>query len=183
VINHSGGCPGADMEWETKGNEHGIITIAYSFPNHVHDGANPRILTQEELIEGVKNAKIADKTLNRKFSNIEDNIYVRNLLARNWFQVKNAEAIFAVGFFKRHGIEVDGGTGWAVQMAVDNQKPVFFYDQESYAWFEWSGDRFTKYEDVPRLTENFAGIGTRKLDLSGKYAIAAVLTHTFNGAL
>ncbi len=171
------------MEWETKGNEHGIVTIAYSFPNHVHDGANPKILSQEELIEGVKNAKIADKTLKRKFSNIEANIYVRNLLARNWFQVKNAEAIFAVGFWNKYLHEVDGGTGWAVQMAIDSEKPVYFYDQESYFWFEHTANGFVKCDYVPRLTENFAGIGTRKLDLSGKYAIATVIKHTFYDGL
>jgi hypothetical protein len=35
-----------------------------------------------------------------------------NLLSRNYAQVKNADAIFAVGHLK-NGI-VDGGTGWAV---------------------------------------------------------------------
>nr|DAR97123.1 MAG TPA: YspA [Caudoviricetes sp.] len=35
-----------------------------------------------------------------------------NLLSRNYAQVKNADAIFAVGQLN-NGI-VDGGTGWAV---------------------------------------------------------------------
>lgn len=181
MINHSGGCPGADMAWETNGNAYGITTIAYSFANHVHEGKNPKILSHEELMEGVKNAKIADKTLKRNFSRVEPNIYVRNLLARNWFQVKNAEAIFAVGYWNKYMQEVDGGTGWAVQMAVDNNKPTFFYDQDSHHWYEHTPTGFVTCDYIPTLTTNFAGIGTRRLDLSGEYAIKSVLNNTFHG--
>lgn len=42
-------------------------------------------------------------------------------------QVKNSDAVFAIGHLVR-GI-VDGGTGWAVQMAIDDGKPVYVYDQ------------------------------------------------------
>lgn len=49
---HSGGCPGADMEWEREGEKYGVQTIAYSFPGHIQEGKTPKILTVEELNEG-----------------------------------------------------------------------------------------------------------------------------------
>jgi len=41
MICHSGGCPGADMEWEREGEKYGVKTIAYSFYNHVHYAVHP----------------------------------------------------------------------------------------------------------------------------------------------
>jgi hypothetical protein len=115
LINHSGGAAGADMEWERQGNAYGVYTISYSFPQHTNYGANQKILTQVELDEGYEHVKKASKVLGRPVANASP--YVRNLLCRNWFQVKNALAIYAISSFTddSHTL-VSGGTGWAVQM-------------------------------------------------------------------
>ena len=121
-ICHSGGCPGADMMWENESSKYGIKTIAYSFYNHIQESNNRKILSIEELKEGYEATKIANKSLK---TNINDVIYpyIRNLISRNWFQVKNSDAIFAIGTFAdAEHVVVNGGTGWAVQMAVDNRK-------------------------------------------------------------
>jgi len=57
---------------------------------------------------------------------------------------------------------VTGGTGYAVEMAIQAGKPVYVFDQSRNRWFkningEWS------VSDVPTLTPNFAGIGTRQI--------------------
>ena len=181
-ICHSGGCPGSDLEWELEGEKYGVKTIAYSFYNHVQVGKNPKILTVDELAEGWTHVKLADKTLRKNVESL-DSPYMRNLLCRNWFQVKNAEAVFAIGKLKdRH--TVDGGTGWAVQMAVDSDKPVFLFLQDvmGEGWFrympvvgfEWRCD------EILKLTENFAGIGTRDINESGKEAIRRIYNETFD---
>ena len=179
---HSGGCAGADMMWENEGNKYGVTTIPYSFSGHVQDSPNPHILTPTELLEGWDNVLIAEQTLNRKVETITYNPYVRNLLCRNWFQVKNSTVIFAVGIFiNKRRIEVSGGTGWAVQMAKDNNKPIFIFNQENNAWFVWSyqHNKFLQYFDKPVLVENFAGIGTRGLNQYGSKAIADIYKNTF----
>lgn len=173
---HSGGCPGADMEWERQGEQYGVKTIAYSFHNHVQEGKNPKILTVDELAEGWTHVKLADRTLRKNVESL-DSPYMRNLLCRNWFQVKNSDAVFAIGkLIDRH--IVDGGTGWAVQMAVDADKPVFLFLQDAMGggWFRYMpivGFEWNR-GDVPVLTENFAGIGTRNLNEYGKAAIKQV---------
>lgn len=180
-ICHSGGCPGSDMFWENEGYKHGVKTIAYSFGNHVQESKNQKVLTTEELNEGYKAVEIADKTLKR-FVNRLPYPYVKNLLSRNWFQVKNAETVFAISRkFISRGKFVDGGTGWAVQMAVDNKKPIFVFDQKTNKWhkFNYETNAFDVIDYVPKLTENFAGVGTRELSDDGKKAIQMVYENTF----
>jgi hypothetical protein len=185
-ICHSDGCPGADMAWENEGKRYGVETIAYSFRNHIQESMNPKILTVEELAEGWEHVKIADKTLKKNVESLTSP-YMRNLLCRNWFQVKNADAIFAVGKFGSIRGTVDGGTGWAVQMAVDNKKPVYFFDQTPptcniggapmWSYYDYKVNLFIPLTYCPSLPENFAGIGTRDLNEYGKSAIWMIL-HT-----
>ena len=180
--NHSGGCAGADMMWENEGNKYGVTTIAYSFPGHHQDSKNPKVLTPDELDEGFKHILIADQTLHRNVKHMRST-YVRSLLSRNWYQVLNAEAIYAVGFFgDKERRTVKGGTGWAVQMALDNQKPVYFLEQAtSRDWYTFSNPGWfgLLFSPPPKLPSNFAGIGTRELDANGEQAIRDVYHLTF----
>lgn len=182
-ICHSGGCPGSDMFWETEGDKYGVKTIAYSFYGHKQEGKNRVILSTEELNEGFEHVLIANKTMKRYPQGQAR--YIQNLLARNWFQVKNAEAVFAIGKFL--GTEkklVSGGTGWAVQMAIDCDKPVFVFLQDSIggAWFRYMP--VVGFEclwgEIPKLTQNFAGVGTRELQDSGKEAIRKIYDMNFH---
>ncbi len=188
-ICHSGGCPGADMTWENECLKYGIKTISYSFWNHKQEGRNPKILTVEELKEGFEHVLKANETLKRDPSGQAQ--YVKNLLARNWFQVKNSEAVFAVGKMTSDKL-VSGGTGWAVQMAIDNRKPVYIFDQNVTIWYRYQYDIINEgfvanmqskdfnepLTNIPTLTENFAGIGTREINQSGIAAIQEILkTH------
>ena len=120
---HSGGCPGSDMFWENEGYKYGVKTIAYSFYNHVQESKNQKVLTVEELNEGFEHVKIASKGIKRN-PNVRYP-YVRNLLSRNWFQVKNAEAIFAVGKFISTKL-VSGGTGGCSKWPLTIRKMYSF---------------------------------------------------------
>lgn len=173
---HSGGCPGSDMFWENESAKYGIPTIAYSFSNHVQESKNPKVLSLDELQEGWKHVEIAAETLKRPLYRIQYG-YVRNLLSRNWYQVKNSEAVYAIGTFVNSKKKlVNGGTGWAVQMAIDNKKPAYLFDQDSNRWyvFEKESGQF-EFINVPVLTFDFAGVGTRELNERGENAIKEIL--------
>jgi hypothetical protein len=165
------------MEWETQGEQYGIETIAYSFKGHTQEGKNPRILTGVELDEGFEHVLAAAKNLKRYPQG--QSTYVKSLLSRNWFQVKNAETIFAIGKFLDNK-RVSGGTGWAVQMAIANDKIVFFFNQPTNAWYigtKYDSNNtayFVEIDYVPKLTSNFAGIGTREIEDNGKAAIKRI---------
>lgn len=164
--NHSGGAKGSDSAWDFMGRRYGIDDHRHYW----HPGLPKPILgnielTDEELEEGWIKVLLANKTLKRQPDKY------KSLLARNWFQVKNSEAIFAIG--NVIGSEVGGGTGWATQMAIDAEKPVYAFDQEQNRWFTWKKSMFIDC-DTPTLTQNFAGIGTRKINQQGIAAIENV---------
>ena len=109
-FNFSGGAIGSDLYFELEGEKYGVKTKAYSFYGHNTSSKNRWSLTNEQLEEGWNHVLIANKTLNRNITTITT--YVKKLLSRNWFQVKNSDCIYAVGIMKSNN-EISGGTGWA----------------------------------------------------------------------
>ena len=176
---HSGGAQGADYYFQEIGKNYQVVTINYSYKTKHHHSENKKELTQNEFHEGCLMVERANKTLQRfRYQRMI------NLLARNWFQVKNADEIFAVGSIKKQGAFqfVKGGTGWAVQMAIDSNKPVYVFDQNEIRWYYWdfAQNEFLVYEGEPRISSiNFAGIGTRKLNLFGIQAIENLYYNSF----
>ena len=170
--NHSGGAIGADSQFDIIGREFGVM-------NHHHywyGKPNPKSnledkISEEEYLEGVEKIYEANKTLKRK--NIEKYMY---LLARNWIQVKNSECIYAIGIIKKK--QVSGGTGWAIQMAIDNNKPVYVYCQLKKKWFFWNNG--FEVCVTPKLSKHFAGIGSRKITEDGIQAIKNLYLKTFD---
>lgn len=167
-VNHSGGAIGSDTMWGEIGEEYGVVS------NHYYHGAktpNGNIeITEEQFERGKQHVYKANETLHRR------PYKYMNLLARNWIQVENSDAVFAIGQLKNN--VVDGGTGWAVQMAIDVNKPVYVFDQERNKWYTKVDEDWVEI-GTPTLTPNFAGIGTRNINQNGIEAIRDVYENTF----
>lgn len=184
-VNHSGGAIGSDTYWGEIGNKYGITTNHYYLGEKTPNG-NIEI-SKEDSIEGKEKVTKAAIQMGR----LNPNHTIKNaLLIRSWAQVKYADAIFAITTLLQAGDKIDsirvakipqgkGGTGYAIQMAINEGKPVYIYDQEKDQWFTYKDNSWIK-TDTPILTKNFAGIGTRKLNEKGKRAIEAVFNKTFN---
>ena len=82
--------------FEFLSKQYNIIVIAYTYKTRFHKSQNKRELTIEEFNEGVEKVYKANETLKRS----RINPYLK-LLARNWFQVKYADEIFAVTVLKK----------------------------------------------------------------------------------
>lgn len=183
--NHSGGATGADIAWETIGLEYGVINHNHYYLKKKTPFGNLEI-SYEDAIEGQNKVTIAARQLGR----IEKTYQVKHeLLIRNWCQVKYSEAIYAITTFllpnsilsngrtaKIH--QGAGGTGYAIQMGINENKPVYLFDQEINQWLKYTRG---VWEDskVPILTKNFAGIGTREINETGLKAIRNVYENTF----
>lgn len=189
---HSGGATGADFFFfETIGENYGVKTKAYSYKTKYHTTENKVEISDTDYEEGVKEITKANRVLSRygihKFM---------NLLARNWSQVKYSDEVFAIGtivepgkkgskgFYNKSEFQVvDGGTGYAVQMAINNGKFVYVFDQDKDKWFRWSYTSLKFIEVTKPLKisyENFAGIGTREIKPNGIKAIEDIYKLTFN---
>ena len=179
---HSGGAIGSDTYWGEIGDRYGVTS------NHYYHGRptpkGNKEITRDEFEEGKEHVRRANETLKR--GGIERYL---DFLARNWIQVKNADSIFAIGHIVKEGeknsrgftvnaTQVDGGTGWAVQMAIDEGKPVFVFDQVAKKWFTYGNGTWVE-TSTPILTQDFAGIGTREINEAGKKAIEDVYANTF----
>ena len=167
-IQHSGGAVGADYEWARQGAPFGVVSRHYWHRRRTPYG-NVEI-SEADFHEGVQHVLLANLSLHRRPEHYMD------LLARNWCQVKYSDAVFAIGMLNR-GV-VEGGTAWAVQMAIDVNKPVYLFDQVSERWLT-SRDGLWVNCDIPVLTRHFAGIGSRQITPAGIRAIADVYRNTF----
>jgi hypothetical protein len=175
---YSGGAQGADMAFEMYGALLNVKIIAYSFKGHKTKSMFRKILTKAELQEGWKHILIAAKTLKRNIKNVSD--YTQKLLARDYYQAKNADAIFAISkiikpgelgnqYINKSNIEVvDGGTGYCVQCAINMNKPVYVFNMKDNNWYNWDyiEHKFIRC-NLPKLTKNFAGIGSRQITKKG----------------
>lgn len=182
---YSGGAVGSDTEWANVANEYGLGKTVHYRPETLD------VLTPEQMQEVETQYAAAANRLGRKL--LDANSYVGKLVRRDYLQAKAADEIFAIGHILSPGSKnskgytvnsvissVDGGTGYAVQMAIDLHKPVHVYDQVYKQWYKFDyNDNTFVVEDTPTLTTNFAGIGTRQLSEDGKQAIRDVFEKTF----
>jgi hypothetical protein len=190
IVCHSGGAQGADTYFETIGESYGVKTKAYSYKTKYHSSENKVEISQEDFIEGMDEVNRANKVLGR----FGIHKYI-NLLARNWAQVKYSKEVFAIGSIVEPGAKgnkgyynkskyqvVDGGTGYACQMAVNNDRDVYVFDQNKDKWFRWSYTalRFIEIVDPSITYQDFAGIGTREIKPNGIKAIEELYKKTFN---
>ena len=190
LVCHSGGAEGSDIAWETIGESFGVKTKAYSYKTKYHKSLNKVEISDDDYNEGVIEVNKANKWLNR----FGIHKYM-NLLARNWAQVKYSDQIFAIGHIVKSGGKsskgyynkskydvIDGGTGYAVMMGINNNKEIFVFDQDKDKWFRWSYSafHFIEIKEVPIISvQNFAGIGTRELQQNGYKSIENVYKITF----
>lgn len=189
---HSGGAEGADTYFETIGDKYGVKTNTYSYKTKYHNSVNKVEISQEDFIEGIDEINRANKVLGR----FGIHKYI-NLLARNWAQVKYSKEVFAIGSIVEPGAKgnrgyynkskyqvVDGGTGYACQMAINNDRDLYVFDQNKDKWFRWSYTSLSFIEIEKELVkinfEDFAGIGTREIKDNGIRAIEDLYKRTFN---
>lgn len=184
--NYSGGAIGGDTVWAEVGKEYGLGKQVDYTP------ATLKKLTSEQLQEVESAYQKAVKDLGRK--PLAADTYSGGLVRRDYLQAKAADAVYAVGTLVDPGQKdlkgyvnktnkkiVSGGTGYAVQMAINLDKTVFVFNQADNTWWMYDNTRgeFGVYGATPILTKNFAGIGTREINEVGKQAIRDVYENTF----
>lgn len=168
ITNHSGGAYGADTMWDIVGRKFGVTSH-----KHYREGKNTKlsqrltsakvqatVLTKEQMDKA--RAEI-EKLLGKKFPDTTEG----NLQVRNYYQVANADAVFAVAPLKNSG-SVTGGTNTAVQLGIKMNKPVYVWDTNTEKWFVFDSEVGFQETDTPTLPKNFAGVGTRDVE---KYSV------------
>lgn len=173
----SGGAAGADRAWSDLITSKGFSMIVMSFKGHRGSfNKNDTIvqLSDEQLAEAKPWIAKAAKSRNQTPSSSP---YV----FRDWFIVKNADAIVAIG--KMNGGFVEGGTGWTWQMYLEKDPVMlaWIFDQNSNRWFAWFGGSGSGWVNAPhgppplRSLGRVALIGSRDLTPEGLKALQSVI--------
>lgn len=155
----TGGAAGADAVWTACAAHAGHVVFQMSFRDHrvCTDAAMPSadrrrvkrvVLSPDELAEAEEMVAGAAKRLQRGGRMSSWSKYTRNLILRNWWQVRNAYAAYAVGTRARSGRDdsvcVDGGTAWACQMFVDRWCAAQRAEKPGKQWWHAAGATWRK---------------------------------------
>ena len=179
--NHSGGAYGGDTFWDIIGRTFGVT-------NHKHykDAGNLNISKQLKNA-GVKATVLTKKQMDFAREKVKEILGIEykddlegNLQVRNFYQVYNADAVYAIAKISpTTSPKVLGGTNTAVQLGIKMNKPVYVWDIDTEKWYTQdleflkTGFDNTKHEfdyngwkeiDTPILTKNFAGVGSRDIE-------------------
>ncbi len=172
----SGAAPGAEDEFGACAEAWGLSELNFTF-----EGRSPvrrRGLVQlssVELEQGAVSPMYVRAHMHRDYP---DTPHFKKTLASIWHQVSTAGEIFAIGVIQPDKT-VKGGTGWAVELARNWQKPVFVYDQKKDVWMQWR-DHDWHVADNPRISASrFTGTGTRQLSEGGRKAIRDLFERSF----
>lgn len=190
---HSGGAYGADQLFGDYCTQYGIEQKHYYCGEKSQTNAplGNTMVTDEDMLEGQKEiAKAAKFLWDYQYETMKD-----YRLVRNWSQIKYCDAVFAIGYagLKDEPVTtwndnrkyvrdcVAGGTGYAVAMAILHNKPVYVYFQDFDVWAKYSYEEETymQIDYIPKLTNNFAGIGSRNITDNGVKAIKQLFVNTF----
>ncbi len=171
----SGGAKGSDAFWNALALKHNHKCVNYSFTGHKIYGVSKstiKILSSELLAAADPILLKVSKSLKRGLGR---NVYIKNLLRRNYYQIKESDALYGiVEKFKTKKINEFGGTAWAVSMFInENMGPAYIFDQDANKWFKYDRSLCTwgVITDPPRPKGKYTGIGTRNLIETGKAAI------------
>ena len=172
----SGGADGSDLQWGMVAGTAKHTVLHFSFKGHKSQAPQSEIvLLDDSQLRDADPYCVATKSFVKRWFPPKSP-YVANLLRRNWYQVRDAEACYAVSTFKNG--DVQGGTAWAVAMFINkfNQDPcpAYVFDQDECHWYQWTG-LWTPIYEPPVPTGIWAGIGTRDLNIGGKLAIRIAL--------
>lgn len=172
----SGAANGAEAEFGTLAEAYGLMEMNFSFMGRSVARIRGVVeLSETELKQGEVSSAYVEAQMHRQFPKTPQ---FRKMLQTIWHQVSTSGQVFVIGMILPDQT-VNGGTGWAAELAKHFGKPVHVYDQEKKGWFTWDGHDWQP-EAEPRINRTrFTGTGTRFLSDDGKQAIQGLFTRSF----
>jgi hypothetical protein len=176
----SGGAPGAEAAFGACAQRHGIEEVNFTFDGHKIDRhRGVRVLNHEELLAGDVSLEYVSRLMHRRYT---EGPIIRKVLQTLWYQVNSGQEIYVIGSILEDGT-VKGGTGWGAEFAKLCNKPLYVFDQEQNAWFNWTGSSWDRLDPatVPVISHpHFTGTGTRTLKPNALREVEALFRRSFN---
>ena len=80
-------------------------------------------------------------------------------IQRNYYVIRPASLVFAVGYFDELHKHLLGGTGWSVVMAQLLGKPLYVFDVDREDWLWWNPAQ-GQYQPCEGMTEDYIALPT-----------------------
>ena len=187
---YTGGAKGTDALVEEQAKHFGMQLEVLVPPNHPRSTfITPS--TVEVLMLANPHLHQAAEKLGKQ---MPSHFYTLQLLQRNYQLAKKAHTIYAFGILEPDHKRVKGGTGWTVQLAMDQGKPVYLFDIPSQSWYRSdhyyqvnenaatlvTGSQFVPWgPKKPTLHQSSAIVGSRDVDEKTRAEIQALFNRTF----
>ena len=184
---YTGGAKGTDQLAEELGLHFDVQVRVLIPPGHSRSRTITPVSPQLLALANPYIEEAAEKLDKR----VPTDFYILHLIQRNYEIVRRADIVYAFGILEDDGRRVKGGTGWTVQLALDQGKRVFLFDIACQAWFrsvyhynvvEGSlevSTHFVSLSDKPTLHQNSAVVGSRILDENARQEIRGLFHRTF----
>ena len=175
LFSSQGGAKGTDQLAEDLGRHLGIQVEVLIPP-----GVFKEPYHFSHVPSGVGPSQSASEKLNKR---VPTNFYILHLIQRNY--------VYAFGLLGNNGKQAQGGTGWSVQLALDQCKKVFLFDIASQVWYHSEyhynvqqgslvvETKFNRLSGKPTLHQSSAVIGSRIIDADSQQEIKALFNRTF----
>ena len=172
----SGAAAGAESEFGTAAEGHGIEEVNFSFEGHKDSRRRGiRTLNHEELLQGDVSLEYLSRMMHRQYRNTP---LFKKVLQTIWHQVNAGQEVYVIGKIL-DDLTVRGGTGWGAEFAKLCNKPLFVFDQDRDAWHRWTGREWTPHPEPVIQHVHFTGTGTRNLEANGKAAVEDLFRRSF----
>ena len=189
----SGGAIGSDTLWVQAAllQQYKILIMTFKGHHTKHISNTSHIeLTTEQLSEADDILHTCAKILKR---NVPKDGYILKLLQQTYHIVKDADAVYALGYLNSDngGIGVEGGTAWGLEIfyRLQNEfsgkplKPIFLYDILGKQWYlikDYYYPRLHPIDNVPHPStfSCVAMIGSREIGPDIKDVIRKVYSES-----
>lgn len=163
----SGGAQGADTLLGNYALSINHSVIHFSFDTH-NSKVNSNLLQRlkDDLLfckESTAAVKKASKSLKR---NLPKNLYIKSLLHRSYFQIKDSSSLYAIAKIVNN--QILGGTAWAIQMYIDKNKysehinNIYVYNMLNDKVYTYKNCRYEEITSIPNPSGTWTGIGSRE---------------------
>lgn len=169
IVIYSGGALGADSVWAMYAEYAGVPKenikhiIAYGMKRPTGGSI---ALRQQEQQTGTNHYCTEDYSNLAREELAKMGIMCRedklgNLTARNYWQVKFADTVYAITAIKEG--KAQGGTATACECAIYMDKPLYVLNTEDCCWYKGTKEGYTKVDNLPKLEGKVAMVGTRNI--------------------
>jgi len=138
---YTGGAKGTDALIEQMAKQLGMQVEVLVPPNHPRAQFVTPSTVDVLMLANLHLHQAAQKLGKR----MPSHFYTLQLLQRNYQIAKKAHTIYAFGILEKDGKRVKGGTGWTVQLAMDQGKQVYLFDIPSQT--RYRSDHYYQVDD------------------------------------